>query len=111
MEKGEKGDTRKCRFCQFAFSDFTANGWLGCPACYDEFREDIDRVLQKTHGSAFHAGKRHAGHTEGGPASGGADVNRLRAELSTAIKREEYESAAVIRDKIRRLENSGTLVP
>ena len=107
MEMEKKGDTRKCRYCHFTFSDFTTKGRLGCPACYDEFREDIDRILQQEHGWSVHTGKRYAGHTEGAPAPGDADVNRLTAELSLAIQREEYEIAALIRDTIRERIDSG----
>jgi protein arginine kinase activator len=106
MEKKE--GARECRYCHFTFSEFTTKGWLGCPNCYDEFREDIDRILQQMHGSSVHTGKRYAGHAADN--LGDEDVNRLTAELSRAIKREEYEMAAVIRDKIRRQCGPGALV-
>jgi protein arginine kinase activator len=99
---------RECKYCHLKFSEFEATGLLGCPACYDEFKEDIDRVLEQEHGSSVHTGKRYAGHADRGP--GDADVNRLTAELSRAIQKEEYETAALLRDKIRRQTGPGALL-
>jgi protein arginine kinase activator len=99
MDIREKKDG-ECRYCRCTFSDFKATGMLGCPACYDEFREDIDAILVQTHGSSEHRGKRRAARPDGAP--GDADVKHLASELSDAVRREEYEVAALLRDKIRR---------
>jgi protein arginine kinase activator len=94
-------DTRECSHCHLLFSEFRTNGLLGCSACYEEFQPDIDALLLTMHGTAVHKGKRSAAHADS--AFGDADVNSLSASLADAIQREEYEHAALLRDKIRRL--------
>jgi protein arginine kinase activator len=94
-------DTRECSHCRLLFSEFRTKGLLGCSACYEEFQPDIDAMLLTMHGTAVHKGKRSAAHADGAFAD--ADVNSLSAKLADAIQREEYEQAALLRDKIRRL--------
>ncbi len=83
------------------FSEFEATGLLGCAACYDEFQEDIDRILAQRGGAAVYSGKRRATVAD-------ADVKQLTEELSDAIKREEFELAARIRDRIRSCSKTGS---
>ena len=95
--------SRECGNCHMKFSEFEATGLLGCAACYDEFREDIDRVLAQQNGAAVYAGKRRPVATDAK-----ADVKQLTEELSDAIKREEFELAARIRDRIRSCSKTGS---
>jgi protein arginine kinase activator len=97
----EAVDTRECSHCHLLFSEFLTKGLLGCSACYEEFQPDIDALLLTMHGTAVYKGKRSAAHAAGEFAD--ADVNSLSARLADAIQREEYEQAALLRDKIRLL--------
>ena len=94
---------RECGNCHLKFSEFEATGMLGCAACYDAFREDIDRILVLRSGTAVHTGKRRAAAPDTD-----ADVKHLTKELSDAIKREEFELAARIRDRIRSCSKTGS---
>jgi len=94
-----KQDLRECRHCHLKFSDFAVKGWLGCPACYGEFEKEIDAMLLQMHGANSHNGKAYAEHSEG--SLGTADIRSLSKELAEAIIQEEFELAALIRDKIR----------
>ena len=94
-------NTRECSRCHLKFSEFEATGLLGCAACYDEFKEEIDRILMMRGGAAVYAGKRRAAVAD-------ADVKQLTEELSDAIKREEFELAARIRDRIRSCSKTGS---
>jgi len=102
------GDTgiRQCSQCHLKFSEFQATGLLGCPACYGEFQEEIDKVLAQQNGPIVHTGKHYAAKIR--ESSGQADVTRLIRELSEAVKREEFELAAQIRDKIRNCSQAGS---
>jgi protein arginine kinase activator len=102
-----KNNDRECRQCHLKFSEFEATGLLGCPTCYDEFQDAIDRILIQRHGTAVYSGKRCAMKIEDSPENV-VDVKKLREELSDAVKREEFELAARIRDAINNSSNAGS---
>ena len=92
-----------CPNCGCALSEFKTNGRLGCAQCYATFQNDIDILLTQVHGSTLHKGKLYRKYDAGRtPAT---DVNRLRGELNEAIKNENFELAASIRDAIYLLGN------
>jgi protein arginine kinase activator len=93
-----------CRNCGMKFSEFRSGGRLGCAECYDSFEAHIDRILVQVHGASGHKGKRYG---KPAPRRGGrAGLERLRRELDAAVRAEQFEQAAVIRDEIRSLSPS-----
>ncbi len=92
----------RCPSCGYEYSDFKKIGRLGCPDCYDAFEAQLVQVLRHVHGSTQHAGKKAA--QVGERAALRERMNVLREELSEAIRTEDYERAAAIRDEIRGLE-------
>ena len=70
--------------------------------CYETFRESLFPLLRKIHGSTHHVGKF--------PKEVESDIlierkiRELKHRLTRAIKLEEYEEAAKIRDRIKELE-------
>jgi len=100
MEQG--GESRgvvDCPQCGTSYSDFRASGRLGCAGCYEAFGEELKPLLRRVHGSTRHIGRCPAGDAE--DASRRAELRRLRAELRAAVRREDYETAAELRDQIR----------
>jgi protein arginine kinase activator len=83
------------------FAEFGESGRLGCSACYQAFEADIDRMLTEMHGGSTHRGKRYSryGGHEGSP----DDLARLRGDLERAVRNEEFEEAARLRDTINAL--------
>jgi protein arginine kinase activator len=92
----------RCSACGFEYSDFKKIGRLGCPECYDAFEAQLVPVLRHVHGSTQHAGKKVA--VRGERARLRERVAALREDLSLAVRAEDYERAAAIRDEIRSLE-------
>jgi protein arginine kinase activator len=92
----------RCPSCGYEYSDFKKIGRLGCPECYDAFEGQLVQVLRHVHGSTQHAGKKAA--PVGERAAIRERMTALREELSEAIRAEDYERAASIRDEIRGLE-------
>jgi len=93
-----------CRNCGMKFSEFRSGGRLGCAECYDSFETHIDRILVQIHGANGHKGKSYGRQA---PRRGGkANLERLRRELDAAVRAEQFEQAAVIRDEIRSLSPS-----
>jgi protein arginine kinase activator len=90
---------RECSQCHLKFSEFKATGLLGCPACYSEFQEEIERIMARGSGPGVHSGKRYAAKIDEGAKD--TDIRHLTEELSDAVKREAFELAARIRDQIK----------
>ena len=87
----------KCPVCGFTQAEFKKHGRLGCSACYDTFADSLGSLLKAMHKGTHHTGKR--------PARVAKRVKGLRADLQKAVRAEDYESAASLRDQIHRLEN------
>jgi protein arginine kinase activator len=94
----------KCGGCGLKYSEFMKTGRLGCPKCYEDFGTQLRQILRRVHGSVRHVGK--APGKEGTQFERRRQVQTLHEELERAIEREEYEKAAMIRDRIREIELS-----
>lgn len=95
-----------CSRCGCTYEQFRSKGWLGCAECYTAFEKEIDAILMQMHGSLMHKGKRY--RTPGStPQALTVEIKRLRHELAIAIKNEEFEQAATIRDAIHSIKQMG----
>lgn len=95
----------RCPSCGFRFSEFRETGRLGCPSCYAHFRDELEPMLRRLHGTTEHRGKlplRRAGTFQRD-----RSLQLLRRDLQQAVAREEYERAAQLRDEIKKLEAEG----
>lgn len=94
--------TTTCSKCGMNYGRFKQLGRLGCSECYKTFNEKLLPLIKRIHGSESHTGKI--------PKKAGNRIRIKREILSTkkkmgeAIKREEFEEAAQLRDKIKILE-------
>jgi len=101
IEKG--GPSQKCPMCGFSQADFKKTGRLGCSECYVTFGEGLASLLKAMHKGTEHVGKlpERAQHSI-------ALSHRMRAlaeNLQKAVADENYETAASLRDQIKRLES------
>ncbi len=114
---------KTCPSCGLAYGEFRQSGLLGCTDCYASFAAALDPLLERAHeGGTRHVGKvpkRLAESASGGvggrrPGAAPVDVlggpnertERLKVlnkQLDEAVRAEQYERAAAIRDEIRRL--------
>jgi protein arginine kinase activator len=103
-ESAAKVGQVQCPTCGLRYSQFARTGRLGCPDCYKAFNVQMRQILRRVHGSTRHKGKGP------GRADGAVEHHRrleqLREELNRAIEREEFETAARLRDEIRELEEA-----
>jgi len=104
QQAGKKGKTKElqCPSCELSISQFQSTGRFGCPECYTAFSSEILPLIEKIHDSTQHAGK-VPGRVSPEVALQ-KEVRHLQLELKKAIKREDYEKAADIRDRIHRAE-------
>ena len=99
------GDGVCCPKCGMTFREFQLKGQLGCPNDYAAFAELLMPLIERAHeGGTQHVGK--IPRTADGVTKKSAGLVRLRRELEDAIKEENYELAADVRDKIQHLESS-----
>ena len=101
----EKLRETRCECCKTSFSDIAETGEIGCSDCYKTFNNRLLPYIRRLHGTTEHIGKRPAGViAELVPVSKESKIDTLRGELLEAVKAEEFERAAVLRDEIRKLE-------
>lgn len=106
----------KCPACKTTFGEFKQHGLLGCAECYRVFENQLAPLLARAH----QGGDRHRGKVPrrllGVEPAGEADQSlvaelaerakrlaALRNELDGAVKSEQYERAARLRDELKRL--------
>lgn len=96
-----EADGVRCASCGLLYSEFTKTGRLGCATCYTTFHAQLKTLLRKTHGATVHKGTRPGGDTS--LREERRHLRALKTELERAVRREEYERAAEIRDEIESL--------
>lgn len=93
-----------CPQCGLTFEEFSRQGRFGCGQCYQTFRDKLQGLLRKIHGSSLHRGKLPPMLSEDG--SNIKEAERLEEELQRAIEMEDFERAADLRDKIKSLKEA-----
>lgn len=86
----------KCDNCGMTLETFKKLGRFGCAKDYDLFK--VEPALKKIHGESIHMGKT----PEPSPVE---KLKRLKKDIDIAVKAENYERAASIRDEIKKLES------
>lgn len=91
-----------CEKCGSSETQVAKSGLFGCSDCYSRFGERVRPLLKRIHGSSTHTGK--VPKRTGGTALIAKEIRLLKNQLQEAIKIEEFERAASIRDRIKELE-------
>ncbi|MGI6777772.1 MAG: UvrB/UvrC motif-containing protein [Acetivibrionales bacterium] len=91
-----------CSRCGMTFEDFRKSGKMGCSQCYKTYKDRLKPILKRLHGDVEHRGKIPSRISE--TIKDSEEINRLKELLNEAVRREEYEKAAQLRDKIKELE-------
>lgn len=88
-----------CPSCGFRWEDFERTHRIGCSQCYEAHTQEIVPTLSRIQPGITHAGRR--------PQPSETDLkNRLQKakdELAIAVKNEDFERAAALRDQIAEL--------
>ena len=104
---------KHCPNCGITFSQITKSGRVGCAKCYDVFYDRLIPSIKRIHGNTFHTGKRlrkpqlksGENHTINAEVSQKSELERLSSERQNAVKNQEFEKAAQLRDKINALKS------
>jgi len=78
----------------------SSGGRLGCPECYHTFEAIVSGALGRVQRGGVHLGKRPGPAASNEPVRCRLELQRLQNELAELVRREEYEAAAVCRDRI-----------
>lgn len=129
IQDTEKMDKRLaevvCPTCKTTYEEFVKESRFGCADCYSVFGPLLGENIRHLQGSEKHVGKRpgyvakakaageEAVKADGASGDGGNEaaqsltieerIRLLQARLKDALRREDYEEAAVLRDEIRKL--------
>lgn len=109
-----------CGNCGLSFSQYKKSGMLGCPRCYLNMETRLLPSLKSLHDFEFYSGSTpsHFIEPDGNNIfltsssenpempEEASQIMELQKKLDDAVFREQYEEAALIRDRIRELEKS-----
>jgi len=85
----------RCLECGASLFEIKSIGRFGCPVCYETFRDQVESLLPQVQaGSKKHLGKK--------PKYG--NIELMKKEMQKAVAEERYEDAAVLRDRLKTLE-------
>lgn len=94
---------KKCAKCGATFQQLLSSGKIGCSYCYHIFENELIPTIQKIHGKALHVGKRpHNKIKEQQPVD---LLEELKQRLDKAIEKQEFETAAILRDEINKMKD------
>jgi protein arginine kinase activator len=100
-----QASTLSCQACGMSLEELRRRGRVGCGRCYEVFQEYLDELLERMHGARAHVGRL--------PGVSEDDLQRmqrvgeLRHALDAAIREEDYERAALLRDELKGLQTEG----
>ncbi len=112
----------KCPTCGMSYNNFKKIGRFGCADCYETFKRALYPLFKKIHGVSYRAGKEHKNREDKKlsdpklaitkkalrPSAEMESSQDLKARLARVIELEEFEEAALLRDKIRAIEAQDT---
>jgi protein arginine kinase activator len=94
---------QRCPVCGFTQADFKKTGRMGCSACYEVFADGLEGMLKNMHKGPEHIGKAPEAFERTRQIE--REIRSLQMSLDEAVAAEQYERAADLRDKIRRIES------
>lgn len=103
VQADEEDSGKSCPRCRLTFARFKKGGRLGCATCYDAFQPELQSILEDIHRDKQHLGK--VPKSIAGEPGRGAELSQLHRKLKEAIDNEEFEEAAVLRDRIQAIKN------
>lgn len=96
----DKKEEKTCPVCGSTLRDFATKG-AGCPKCFETFAEELAPTVTRVHGKGAHAGRvpsRYRSRIERK-----RRIEALTEEQREAVRNEDFERAASIRDELKKL--------
>lgn len=90
-----------CPQCGLTPEEFQKTGKMGCPECYNYYKEDMPALFKGCQeGATKHIGKQPKNYVPP------VDIVALRIQMKNAIKQEKYEEAAQLKKQIAEFEKN-----
>lgn len=99
IKEDEETNNDKCPQCGLTHNEFSKTGMFGCVNCFKVFEKEIDSLLKGIHEHNNHIGKTPSRLDK--KTNNINEIESLRVELEESIAKEEFEKAAILRDKIK----------
>ncbi len=102
----ERVENIVCPVCKTSLKEFKQTHKLGCPNCYEVFKNEIEKIVARIAPFSAHkqepikklkTGKKKESKEE--------KLASLREQMQLAVKEERYEDAAKIKKQIKALES------
>lgn len=126
----ERTEATRCPFCKSSYSEIAKTGLVGCSECYNTFKDQLMPTVKSIHGNINHSGKKPSNFntgveytkTEDSKDSKEETINKvdekvkvkgenkeekitnLKEQMDKAVKTQDFEKAAKLRDKIKEIE-------
>ncbi len=104
----------KCECCGTDFDTVRRTGKVGCANCYVIFETELSPLISRIHSKTTHVGKKpctieavvedNSKQEESKVNEKVQQIAELKAKMAEAVVKEDFESAARIRDEIKALE-------
>ncbi len=92
-----------CPACGITLKQFTKKSVLGCPHDYEVFEKQLRPIIRRAHnGNTTHCGK--VPSKASASTKNNIELIKLQRQLDAVVQEENYEAAAKLRDKIKRLQ-------
>ena len=107
---GPSEQKARCPRCGFTLDQFRQEGLLGCPYDYELFEQSLLPLIERAHnGKTSHCGKVPSKMPQ--QTKKQMKLANLRQQLDTAVRNEDYELAAKLRDEIKKFETVRKITP
>ena len=95
-----------CPVCKTSLREFKSTGKLGCPNCYEMFREEISNLIKRI--APFEKHKQDSIKIKpcNKKLTKEEQIAVLREQMKQAVSEERYEDAAKIKKQIAKLESA-----
>lgn len=121
LQEQDSGEAREeCPNCGLTLRDIKTTNKVGCSRCYEVFRDQLESIVHRIHGSEQHLDdekkppeptepeRTSTGQTGLGKVSRDQKLQLLEKRLQKRVKDEDYEAAADLRDRIQELKDGET---
>ncbi len=93
LPSGDEDLLTRCPVCDFTLDDYRRSSRLGCPTCYSVFARELGKPIDAPDASDMPEGAEEELSKRA----------KLEKQLRKAIEREDYETAALLRDELKGL--------
>ena len=101
MNHQEEKSGKKCSYCGYSFESFKETGVVGCPYCYQSFKEQIDDFVFEMQRAGKHNGKMPKNYARLFVLK--KEIQFLKGRLQRLLAGEEYEEAEKIKKRLMKL--------